>query len=44
MASGNFEKLLEHVIECETEKKMFLLGKVDSTLNGDTYRVFKSNA
>jgi|APIni6443716594_1056825.scaffolds.fasta_scaffold963151_1 hypothetical protein len=36
MARSDFEKLLERVNECETEENLFLLGEVDSTLNGDT--------
>jgi hypothetical protein len=36
MANGNFEKLLEHVNECETEENLFLLGVVETTLNDNT--------
>jgi hypothetical protein len=36
MVSGNFEKLLEHVNECQTGENLFLLGAVETTLNGDT--------
>jgi hypothetical protein len=36
MARSNFEKVLERVNECETEENSFLLGEVDSTLNGDS--------
>jgi hypothetical protein len=35
MARSDFGKVLEHVNECET-KKMFLLGEVHATLNGDS--------
>jgi cobalamin biosynthesis Co2+ chelatase CbiK len=36
MARSNFEKVLEHVNECKRKENLFLLGEVDSTLNGDT--------
>jgi hypothetical protein len=52
MASGNFEKLLEHVIECETEKKCFFLGRLtqctmaihnsNPTLNGRKVSILRA--
>jgi hypothetical protein len=35
-AISDFEKLLECVNECETQENSFLLGAVETTLNGDT--------